>query len=323
MCVLLLGDTVALAVTAVAPSLGVLLAAGAVIGLTSAGVVNVLVPYAATLASGPDLGRVIATVLSGGMTGVLLSRTVAGLAAEAVGWRGLFALAALLTLLLTVVLARALPPAPPETSLGYAAQLRATVELVAGEPVLRRRSLIGACVFASFGVFWATVAFLLAGPPYRYSEAAIGLFALLGVVGVGAARGAGRLADRGRQRGLTGALLVLGTASFGAVAAGERGMLWLALGALALDVAVQGTHVLNLSVVYALVDGARARVASAYMTCYTAGGVAGSAAGTAAYQLGGWNAVAAVGAAFALTALAVWAAGEPRPRPRLPSGPKR
>ncbi|MFH9075242.1 MFS transporter [Streptomyces alboflavus] len=306
-CVLLLGEAGALAATAVAPTMGVLLAAGAVTGLASAGVVNVLVPYAATLAPDHERGRVVATVLSGGMAGVLLSRTVAGLAAEAVGWRGLFWIAALVTLLLAGALARALPSTPPDAALGYTAQLRATVRLVADEPVLRRRSLIGACVFASFGVFWATAAFLLAGPPYHYTDAGIGWFALLGAAGALAARGAGRFADRGRQGAATGVLLLLGTASFTAIAAGDRYLAWLVVGVLAMDIAVQGTHMLNLSVVYGLVEGARARIASAYMTGYTLGGVAGSAVGTAAYRVGGWHAVSAAGAAFTALGLVVWA----------------
>ncbi|MBC6468562.1 hypothetical protein [Actinomadura alba] len=74
-----------------------------------------------------------------------------------------------------------------------------------------------------------------------------------------------------------------------------------------MDVAISGTHLLNLSVVYRLVEGGRARIASVYMTCYTLGGVVGSAAGTAAYRLGGWRAVSLAGAAFMATGLAVWA----------------
>jgi hypothetical protein len=74
-----------------------------------------------------------------------------------------------------------------------------------------------------------------------------------------------------------------------------------------MDVAVHGTHLLNMSVVYGLVDGARSRIASVYMTFYTLGGVAGSAAGTAAYPFAGWAAVSAVGAAFMAFGLAAWA----------------
>ncbi|MGK5552859.1 MFS transporter [Actinomadura kijaniata] len=312
---LLCADAAALGLTAAAPPVEVLLVAGAMVGLTSAGVVNVLVAYAAGLAGDGRRGRVVGTVLSGGLAGILLSRTVAGLVAEAVGWRALFGAAAVVTLALAGVVGRVMAPAPPETAAGYGRQLRATVRLAAREPELRRRSVIGACVFAGFTVFWATVAFLLAAAPYRYGEARIGLFALVGAAGALAARPVGRAADRGRQRPLTWGLLVLGTAAFALAGAGGGGRLgWLVAGMLALDVAVHGTHLVNLSVVYGLVNGARSRVASAYMTVYTLGGVAGSAGGTAAYRLGGWTAACVLGAAFMLAGLAVAASGGAAPR---------
>ncbi|MES9605707.1 MFS transporter [Actinomadura sp. NPDC000929] len=310
-CLLLLAETAALAATATAPTAGVVLLAGTVIGLASAGVVNILVPYAATVAADHERGRAVATMLSGGLAGILLSRTVAGLTAEVFGWRALYLAAAAGTLLLTAALARVMPPSAAEVPIGYAAQLRATLRLATSEPMLRRRSLIGACVFGAFGVFWTTVAFMLAGPPYRFGEAEIGLFTLVGVAGAFAAKVAGRAADRGRQRASTGVLLVAGAVSFGATAAGSHGLAWLIAGLLVLDVAVHGTHLLNMSVVYGLVDGARSRVASVYMTFYTLGGVAGSAAGAVAYHSGGWGAVSATGAAFMAAGLAAWA-GEAR-----------
>ncbi|MFF5264973.1 MFS transporter [Actinomadura viridis] len=306
-CLLLLVETVALVVTAAAPTVGALLVAGAAIGLASASVVNILVSYAATLAADHERGRVIATMLGGGLAGVLLSRTVAGLTAGLLGWRALFLAAAAVTLLLTGALARAMAPSAAAVPIGYAAQLRATARLAMSEPVLRRRSLIGACVFGAFGTFWATVAFLLAGPPYRYGGAEIGLFALAGVAGPVVAKLAGRAADRGWQRPLTGGLLVTGTVAFGLIAVGGRSLGWLVAGLVLMDVAVQGTHLLNMSVVYGLAGGARSRIASVYMTFYTLGGVTGSAAGTAAYRVGGWVAVSAVGAAFMASGLAAWA----------------
>lgn len=311
-CLLLLVEVVALVVTSVAPTAGVLLAAGTVIGLAGASVVNILVPWTAAHAGEHERGRVIATMLSGGLVGILLSRTIAGLAAEAFGWRALFLAAAVVTLLLTGALARALPPDPAEVAIGWGAQFRATLDLAVSEPLLRRRSLIGACVFGAFGVFWATVAFLLSGPPYQYGEAEIGLFALAGAAGALMARTVGRAADRGRQRQVTGALLVVGVASFGVMAFGTQGLVWLVAGIVAMDMAVQGVHLLNMSVVYGLVSEARSRVASVYMTIYTLGGVAGAAAGTVAYRLGGWIAVSATGALFMALGLIVWARGDLR-----------
>jgi predicted MFS family arabinose efflux permease len=205
------------------------------------------------------------------------------------------------------VLAYVMTPTPPELTIGYRHQLRATARLALHEPMLWRRSLIGACTFAASTAFWATVAFLLAGPPYYYSASEIGLFGLLGVAGVITAKLIGRIADRGWQQRATGALLAAGLVSFSLMWAGGRHPAWLIAGIVLLDVAVRGTHLLNVSVVYGLVKQARSRIASIYMTAYTLGGILGAAAGAEAYRCGGWSAVSATGAAAMATGLGAWA----------------
>ncbi|MFG3706419.1 MFS transporter [Micromonospora sp. NPDC047670] len=301
--VLLCSDAAALALTAAARTAGVLLAAGALIGLTAAAVVNTLVPYVAALAAPDERGRAIGTMLTGGLTGVLLSRTVAGLVSQVAGWRALFAAAAVVTLLLAVVLTRVMPPAPPDLTLPYRAQLRAALRLAGTHRLLRRRSFIGACSFAAFGVFWSTVAFRLTEPPYEYGPAQIGLLALVGAAGAVAARPLGGAADRTDPDRLTTVALAIGAASFAALWAGGHHLAWLTIGLLAMNTAVNATHLLNMTVVYGI-DDARARLASVYMTGYTLGGVVGAAAGPFAYTVGGWTATCLLGAAFLTIALA-------------------
>lgn len=304
-CGMLLLEAGALALCAAAPGLAALIAAGAVVGVAGC-VVQILLPYAATIAADHERGRVVGTVLTGVLLGILLSRTAAGLLGQAFGWRAVFAVAAALMVVLAAVLSRAMDGAGPEVEIGYREQLRATARLARTEPVLRRRSIIGACVFGAFGLFWATMSFLLHGSPYHYNQAAIGLFALVGAAGAVAAQLTGRAADRGHQRLATGTLLALGVASFGAIALGAATLAWLIVGVLVMDMAVQGVHLLNMSVVYNLSGGARARIASVYMTTYFLGGAIGSAAGTQAYRIGGWHAVSAVGAAIVALGFALW-----------------
>jgi predicted MFS family arabinose efflux permease len=69
---------------------------------------------------------------------------------------------------------------------------------------------------------------------------------------------------------------------------------------------VQGVQVANLSTVYRLRPEARSRITMAYTGTYFLGGAVGSAASGAAYAAGGWLAVCAVGAGFAVLALVVW-----------------
>lgn len=303
----LCGTTLALLAAAASPNVAALAAAGLVIGVTSV-VAQVIVPFAATLAGDAERGRVVGTVMSGLLIGSLLARTFSGVIAQVGGWRTVYVVAAGVMLLLIGVLARELPRRPRSAQgLTYGGLLRSVLALLRSEPVLRRRAAYGGLVFAAFSVFWTSIAFVLARPPYGYTEAAIGVFGLVGVAGALSASFAGRLADRGRTRAATGAFLLLLLLAFGLNALGGTSLLALLAGVTLLDFGVQGTHITNQSLIYALHPEARSRLTAAYMTTYFLGGALGSAASATVYSTVGWGGVCLVGALVALAALALWA----------------
>jgi predicted MFS family arabinose efflux permease len=317
---LLAVDAVALAAMALAPSLPALTAAAVVVGLSSVGV-QILVPFAATVATDEQRGRVLGTLLSAMLIGVLLSRVVAGTVADALGWRGMFAVAAVLMVGACVAVSRTLTAAPPEISVRYRDQLRAIRTLVGSEPVLRSRSFIGAAVYGAFNVLWTTVAFLLAAPPYRFGETGIGLFALVGVAGVAGAWFTGRWISARWNPVVTVAALLALLLSFALLGVGADVLVLVIIGVLVLDAAVQAVHLLNQNSIYGLSSGVKARLTTVYMTSYFIGGAAGSAAGAGAYLAGGWPAACAVGAGFVLVALAAWTRGHLRSRRHMITHP--
>ena len=295
----------ALVAAAAAPSIGVLLAAAACFGSTSV-VAQILVPFAASLAGDEERGRVVGTVMSGLLTGVLLARTVAGLVAEVAGWRAVYVLAALSMLGLSLALHHVLPVSPPAERLGYGSLLRSVGRLVREEPVLRLRAAYGALTFAAFSVLWTSLAFLLARPPYGYGDAVIGLFGLLGAAGALAASVAGRAADRGHAARATGAWVTASLVGFGVLTQGGDHLAAVVVGVLLVDLGVQGTHITNQSLIYRLRPEARSRLTTAYMTTYFAGGALGSAGSAWAYARSGWSAVCLLGLLCTGAALALW-----------------
>ncbi|MGS0756239.1 MFS transporter, partial [Roseateles sp. GG27B] len=98
----------ALLAAAAAPSLGVLLAASLAIGL-AATLAQDIVPAAATLAPDGQQGRMVGTVMTGLLLGILLSRVVSGFVAEHFGWRSMFVGAAVSIAVLAAVLGLRLP----------------------------------------------------------------------------------------------------------------------------------------------------------------------------------------------------------------------
>ncbi len=302
---ILLVTALALSATAAAPTFSVLAAALLVVGLTSV-VAQILIPLASTLAADEERGRVVGNIMSGLLVGILVARTASGLIAEAGGWRLVFAASAALMLILSAVLRAALPEVRPATSLPYAGLLRSVLKLVASEPKLRMRMLYGVYGMGQFSVLWTTIAFLLAGSPYGYGDATIGLFGLVGLVGALAAQLAGRLADRGHQHLQTGVFFVLTLLSWALIAAGSTSLAALILGIAVMDLGVQGAQITNQSIIYTLAPEARSRVTTAFMTAVFASAAISSALASALYDAGGWEAVSALGGALAGAAVLTW-----------------
>ena len=274
---------------------------------------QIIIPHAATLAAPERRGRVVGTLMAGLLLGILLARTAAGVLAGLGAWHTVYQVAAVALLLMAAALARALPAHRPGSSLSYPRLIGSVLALLRDEPLLRRRSLLGALLFAGFSVFWTPLAFLLSGPAYGYSISTIGLFGLVGAAGALAASRAGRLSDRGlgRKVSLGGLLLLL--ASWLLLLLASASLVALIVGVLALDVAVQAVHIDNQSTIYQLDESARSRITAAYMTCYFIGGASGSTLGTLAWTQQGWHGVCAVGILLAVAALALQV-GEPRQR---------
>ncbi len=296
----------ALVATAAAPTFDLLAAALLVVGVTSV-VAQILVPLASSLAAESERGRVVGKVMSGLLIGILVARTASGLLAELGGWRLVFGVSAGLMVALTIVLRASLPPVRPTTDLSYPALLRSVGRLVAEQPTLRVRMVYGALQMGQFSVLWTTIAFLLAGRPYGYSEGTIGLFGLVGLGGALVAQVAGRLADNGRHHMSTGLFFTLMLASWGAIAAGSSSLAALIVGIAVLDLGVQGAQITSQSVIYALDPAARSRLTTAYMTTVFASAAVSSAAASAIYEAGGWDAVSILGGALAAVGVGVWA----------------
>ncbi len=289
---------------AASPVLPAMFAALAVVGATSV-VAQVLVAFSASLAGDAERGRVVGSVMSGLLLGVLLARTAAGYLAEASSWRVVYLLAAGIMALLALGLRHELPAYREPHDLSYPAVLASVVSLFRHEPTLRRRSYYGLLSFGAFSVLWTSLAFLLAGPPYRFGSGVIGLFGLVGAAGAAMASVAGRLADRGRQAVVTTLAALSILLAFVVLAVAPKDLAALVVGIVLLDLGAQGLHISNQSEIYRLGPQAHSRVNAAYMTCYFIGGTVGSLGSALAYQTGGWTAVAALGAGFGGLAFAL------------------
>lgn len=292
-------------ITASSQSLTMMIIGTALTGLFSV-VAQILVPLAATLASPEKRGKVVGTIMSGLLLGILLARTVAGLLASLGGWRTVYWVASVLMVVMALALWRGLPKVKQENHLNYPQLLASVFSLFTQDKLLRTRALLGCFTFANFSILWTSMAFLLAAPPFNYSEGVIGLFGLAGAAGALGARPAGGLADKGKSHMTTTAGLVLLLLSWAAIWYGHVSVLALIVGILVLDLTVQGVHITNQTVIYRVKPEARNRLTAGYMTSYFIGGAAGSLISASAWQHAGWTGVCAIGAIMAVLNLLVW-----------------
>ncbi|AYY07438.1 MFS transporter [Enterobacter roggenkampii] len=292
-------------ITASSQSLTMMIIGTALTGLFSV-VAQILVPLAATLASPEKRGKVVGTIMSGLLLGILLARTVAGLLASLGGWRTVYWVASVLMVIMALALWRGLPKVKQENHLNYPQLLASVFSLFTQDKLLRTRALLGCFTFANFSILWTSMAFLLAAPPFNYSEGVIGLFGLAGAAGALGARPAGGLADKGKSHLTTSAGLVLLLLSWAAIWYGHVSVLALIVGILVLDLTVQGVHITNQTVIYRVKPEARNRLTAGYMTSYFIGGAAGSLISASAWQHAGWSGVCAIGTIVATINLLVW-----------------
>lgn len=300
----------ALVLAALAPTALLLATASLLVGLAST-VAQQIVPFAAHLSSPERRGATVGMVLAGILTGILLSRTLAGFVATYGGWREMFWLGVPMALAAGVLMRMKLPHSRPDSQLGYGRLLHSILHLWKEFPALRLAAVTQAMIFAAFTAFWTVLAFRLQAPPFGLGADVAGLFGIVGAAGIFAAPLAGRFAD---ARGpapvvVMGAVLTLVSwLVFGA----WTSLAGLVVGVVLLDFATQSALVSNQHIVFSLRPEARARLNTVLMGTMFLGGAFGSAAGTVAWQAGGWNAVVALGAGLGAVATALQLMGRRR-----------
>jgi predicted MFS family arabinose efflux permease len=304
---MLIAVTVTLILMALAPSMLLVTIASFLVGLTTI-VPQLIIPYAANLAPEKVRGRVLGTVMSGLLIGILLARTLSGFVAASLGWRAMYWIAAVMMILLAVILRFLLPnDHSQKRSMSYPQLLRSLWDLVREEPVLREVIIFGALAFGAFSAFWVTLSFLLETPPYHYGSEVAGLFGLVGVAGALAATYVGKIADRRDPRFANGLSLVITLVSFILMWVAGQWFLGLIIGTVLLDLGTQANQVTNQARFYSLNGEARNRLNTVYMFCYFVGGSIGSLLGTIGWGMAGWNGVSIIACALLLISIAIFA----------------
>lgn len=289
--------TVSALLVAASPGASLVAFASLLLGVSSS-LAQMIVPFAVALARPELRARAIGTVMSGLLTGILLSRVASGALGEWIGWRATFVVAAIVMAATTAMLRWKLPLQRPESPMRWGAILRSLAEIVRTEPLLRRHALLGATGFAAFSAFWSTLSFQLA--TLGHGSDVAGAFGAIGIVGVVVAPVVGRLSGRVPQGAFNVAGLALVSASFMLLGAGASSLVAIAIAVVLLDAGMQASHLANQAVILDRAPDRRNRINALYMVSNFAGGALGTALAAIAWSQWGWAGVCAVGIAIPL-----------------------
>ncbi|MFM2484954.1 MFS transporter [Celerinatantimonas yamalensis] len=278
-----------------------------------ASVAQDIIPATATLAPAQQRGKIVGTVMTGLLLGILLSRVFSGVMAQYFGWQSVFQIAAILMVIVAGVLWRVLPAMPASLTLGYGALIKSLVKLWQTYPQLRTAALSQGLLSISFSAFWSMLSIFLE-QYYHLGSGIAGAFGLAGAAGALGAPIAGRLTDRLSAVHVAQGGSALVTLAFVLIATvfvwpASMQLAVLAFGAIVFDLGLQSSLIAHQSIIYSLEPQARGRLNALLFTGVFIGMASGSALGGYAYAGWGWMGVCFVAISCALLALIVRSRG--------------
>ena len=303
--ILMVLSTCGLIVSALSKNLWMLIIGTSMTGLFST-VAQVLIPFAATLAKPEQRGKIVGTLMSGMLLGILLGRAFAGAISTIADWHYVYWIATGIMVIVTLLLSISLPTYRNTININYFQLLWSISSLYKQEPILRIRSLLAVISFALFSLLWTPLAFLLSNDPYHYSDFIIGLFGIAGAAGALGSPIVGKLSDKGKGWLATTIGLCLLLLSWLPLSFAQCSIIALILGVVILDFSVQVTHVSNMSAIYQIRPEARSRMNTGYMVCYFIGGMLGSVGSTYLFSHYGWIAIVVSGTILGLIGIICW-----------------
>ncbi|WSQ10348.1 MFS transporter [Streptomyces sp. NBC_01231] len=291
----------AAALLAGAASAGTTALAAAVLVASAATVVpQLLVPLVAQRAPADRRARHVAAVIAGLFTGIVAARVLGGLIGQAFGWRVVFVGAAVLTAVLGLVTAHALPTEHRPRTGSLLSGLTALPSVVRRSPDLWRACVRQAGMYGAWSALWTSLALLLTedGPiGYGLSTATAGLFGLFGLAASVVAPLAGGLVDRFGAAKVVRSAYLLAAVSVPLFWLGGH-ILWaLFVAAIAIHAALVASHVANQTLALTTTS-TPATANTAYVVAGFAGGALASALAGTAFSHFGWGGVSAVAGAW-------------------------
>lgn len=261
---------------------------------------QIFVPFAAQYSRPEEKGKNVGMVVSGLLTGILLSRVVSGYVGDWLGWREMYYIASGLMVLSAIVILSVLPDTAVNYGGTYVSLMRSLMTIIRDYPALRVYAARAALAFGSFMGFWTNLAFKMAQEPFNAGSDVVGALGLCGVVGALSASFVGRYVKWFGVRRFNYLGVALQILAWSLFWFGGESYAGLIAGILIIDIGMQCVQLSNQTVMFDLCPTASNRINTIFMTSYFLGGALGTFLSGTAWSLWGWTGVVVVGLSLAL-----------------------
>lgn len=266
---------------------------------------QVLIPFASTISPPESSAAIVGKLMSGLVMGIILSRTFAGFVSTYWSWEGVYLSSGILTLGFALLMWHKLPNTEPQSGLTVMGIYRSLFKLAQHHPHLIRRACAGALGFGILSMVFTSMTFVLGSAPYHFSDFEIGLFGLLGVIGIYSASWSGKTVGQGKENLVATLCISLMLLSCIPLFFAQQNIVIYAIGVLMSYFGLTAFHVLNQNLVYRIDIKARSRINAVYMTIYFSGAAIGSLGAVYAWEHFEWIGCVALGLIFALGILVI------------------
>jgi YNFM family putative membrane transporter len=300
----LLSSAVLVLMSALMPDWGALLVVRTLLGLTLSGLPAVAMTYLAEEMHVESIGLGMGLYISGSAVGGMGGRLVTGVLADFFGWRVGVAVVGVIGFACALAFWRMLPASRHFVRQRLSGRaLAARFGAVFHDRGLPWLFAEGFLLLGAFVTVYNYLGYRLLAPPYRLSQAVVGLIFGIYLIGTFSSAWMGHLAGKlGRRKVLWTALALM----LGGTLVTLATPLWLVMaGLVAITFGFFGGHSIVSSWVGRRAGAAKAQAASMYLFCYYMGSSTAGYFGGLFYADRGWNGVALFVGLLALAGLVI------------------
>lgn len=266
---------------------------------------HVFIPIATQYSTKENKSRNVGYILSGLLSGIILSRVVSGVLGELFSWRIIFVLSSVVMTISGIIFIYFLPDSEPNFKGSYKSLWKTLITIIRKHPKAVVCSLRAGFGMSSLFTMWACLAFHVSQEPFNGSSSTVSALSLCAIAGVITASNIGGLINKHGSRRFGYACATLHFTSWIIFLLGGYSFIGMIIGIIMIDMAQQALQISQQTVVLSLEPSASNRMNTIFMTIFYALASFGTFLSGIGWSIAGWEGVCVVGMIFSILSFSV------------------